>query len=149
MVEPNTAHTDMKKQERTKEDFLFSSRSRSTALLGLRGNSHGREDDGLGTLLEKRVLGDGLEGLLDVDGLLGRGLKERDIALGAAPRLETLVETTRVFSMSILLPMTTNGKRSGSRGAAWMRTRRAMLSRLSKVLATFTSNTSTQQSAPR
>lgn len=36
-------------------------------------------------LLGEGVLGDGLEGLLDVDGLLGRGLKVGNVALGLAP----------------------------------------------------------------
>jgi len=58
--------------------------------LGLGGDGHGREHDRLGTLLEKSVLGDGLESLLDVDGLLGRSLEEGDVTLGLAPLLKTL-----------------------------------------------------------
>jgi len=65
-----------------------SAASRTGLTLGSNGDR--REDDGLGTLLRKSVLGDGLESLFDVDGLLGRGLKERDVTLRGAPLLETL-----------------------------------------------------------
>ena len=41
-------------------------------------------------LLLKGLLGDSLEGLLDVDGFLGRGLEVGDVALGRAPRVGTL-----------------------------------------------------------
>lgn len=41
-------------------------------------------------VLLEGVLGDGLEGLLDIDGLLGRGLEEGDVALRVAPGLEAL-----------------------------------------------------------
>ena len=40
--------------------------------------------------LGEGVLGDGLEGLLHVDGLLGRGLEVGDLVLGVAPLLGAL-----------------------------------------------------------
>lgn len=51
-------------------------RARDHSLVGVELN--------LGLLLEG-VLGDRLERLLDIDGLLGRGLKVRDVTLGLAP----------------------------------------------------------------
>merc|ERR1719272_2296416 len=51
-------------------------------------------------------------------------------------------------SKSILLPKTTNGKFSGSRGEAWMRNSSRQLSNVSNVFATVTSNTRTQKAAP-
>ena len=56
---------------------------------------------------------------------------------------------TALFSKSILLPMTTKGKFSGSRGLAWIRNSSLQLSRERKVFGMVTSNTRTQQSAPR
>lgn len=56
---------------------------------------------------------------------------------------------TCLFSKSILLPSTTNGKFSGSRGLAWIKNSSLQLSRVLKVLGAVTSNTNTQQSAPR
>jgi len=138
-------------------------------------------------LLLQRLARDGLERLLDIDGFLGTGLKVRDSALLLAPRKRALLRhnalvlpasrvgtwsggTCRARScmhLSILLPSTTKGKLSGSRGPACQtfgskhrakrqrRRRRTciknssrQLLRLSKVLSTLTSNTSTQQSAP-
>jgi len=76
-------------QEQQKIVLTTASTARGTRLtLGRDGDS--REDDRLGTLLLKSVLGDSLEGLLDVDGLLSRGLEEGDVTLGCAPLLETL-----------------------------------------------------------
>ena len=43
-------------------------------------------------LLGEGVLGNGLEGLLNVDVLLGRGLKVGDVALGLAPGEGALLE---------------------------------------------------------
>lgn len=56
---------------------------------------------------------------------------------------------TCLFSKSILLPSTTKGKFSGSRGLAWIRNSSLQLSSVLKVLGAVTSNTRTQQSAPR
>lgn len=56
---------------------------------------------------------------------------------------------TCLFSRSILLPSTTKGKFSGSRGLAWIRNSSLQLSSVLKVLGAVTSNTRTQQSAPR
>ncbi|TNN40235.1 hypothetical protein EYF80_049609 [Liparis tanakae] len=50
---------------------------------------------------------------------------------------------------SILLPSTTKGKFSGSRGLAWIKNSSLQLSSVLKVLGAVTSNTRTQQSAPR
>lgn len=50
---------------------------------------------------------------------------------------------------SILLPMTTNGKCSASRGQAWMRNSSRQLSSVLNVFGTVTSQTRMQQSAPR
>lgn len=58
-------------------------------------------------------------------------------------------EHTCLFSKSILLPSTTKGKFSGSRGLAWIKNSSLQLSRVLKVLGAVTSNTRTQQSAPR
>ena len=55
---------------------------------------------------------------------------------------------TCLFSKSILLPRTTNGKFSGSLGLAWIRNSSRQLSSVLNELAFVTSNTSTQQSAP-
>ena len=41
--------------------------------------------------LTQRVLARGLESLLDVDGLLGRGLEIRDVSLGLTPSHRTLL----------------------------------------------------------
>lgn len=54
-----------------------------------------------------------------------------------------------LFSKSILLPSTTKGKFSGSRGLAWIKNSSLQLSRVLKVLGAVTSKTRTQQSAPR
>jgi len=70
--------------------FLTGTASTRGARLALRIDGDGGENDGLGTFLKKSVLGDGLESLLDVDGLLGRGFEEGDITLGLTPLLETL-----------------------------------------------------------
>lgn len=56
---------------------------------------------------------------------------------------------TALFSKSILLPSTTNGKWSGSRGLAWIRNSSRQESRFLNVLGAVVSYTSTQQSAPR
>lgn len=48
----------------------------------------------LGFLLEG-ILGDRLEGLFDVDGFLGRGLKVRNVALGLAPRHGSLLRNLK------------------------------------------------------
>lgn len=60
-----------------------------------------------------------------------------------------ILTITCLFSKSILLPSTTKGKFSGSRGLAWIRNSSLQLSSVLKVLGAVTSNTSTQQSAPR
>ena len=60
-----------------------------------------------------------------------------------------MAELTCLFSRSILLPSTTKGKFSGSLGLAWIRNSSLQLSKVLKVLGAVTSNTSTQQSAPR
>lgn len=52
-------------------------------------------------------------------------------------------------SRSTLLPRTTNGKLSGSRGLDWIRNSSLQLSRFLNVFGIVTSYTSTQQSAPR
>jgi hypothetical protein len=51
------------------------------------------------------------------------------------------LHTAREFSISILLPMTTKGKLAGSLGPACIRNSSRQLFMLSKVFATFTSNT--------
>lgn len=56
--------------------------------------------------------------------------------------------TLLLSSTSILLPNTTNGKLSGSRGEAWIKNSSLQLSSASKLLELLTSYTSTQQSAP-
>jgi len=73
-----------------KEIALTTASAASRTGLTLGGDGHSREHDGLGTLLRKSVLGNGLESLFDVDSLLGRGLEERDVTLGGTPLLETL-----------------------------------------------------------
>ena len=55
---------------------------------------------------------------------------------------------TALFSRSILFPMTTNGKFSGSRGDACIRNSSLQESSVLNVLGMVTSKTSTQQSAP-
>lgn len=55
---------------------------------------------------------------------------------------------TTLFSISHLLPSTTNGKFSGSLGDAWMRNSSLQLSKALNVLGAVTSKTKTQQSAP-
>lgn len=57
--------------------------------------------------------------------------------------------TARWASSSILLPRTTNGKLSGSLGAACARNSAFHVSRLSKLLGAVMSNTRTHASAPR
>jgi hypothetical protein len=56
----------------------------------------------IGLLLEC-ILGNGLEGLLDIDGFLGRSLKERNVALGLAPSHGTLVgDDTLVLEIDLV-----------------------------------------------
>ena len=55
---------------------------------------------------------------------------------------------TALFSRSTLLPRTTKGKLSGSRGLAWMRNSSRQESNVLNELGEVTSKTKTQQSAP-
>jgi len=70
--------------------FLTGTAAARGIRLALWRNSDSGEVHSLGTLLKKSVLGDGLESLLDVDSLLGRGFEEGDITLGGTPSLKTL-----------------------------------------------------------
>ena len=56
------------------------------------------------SFLLQSVLGDGLEGLFDVDGLLCRRLKVRDVAFGLAPGHGTFLRNLSPQMISILSP---------------------------------------------
>jgi len=83
-------HTSRCSNPRTKIAFLTRAAATRGIRLSLLRDSDGWENNGLRTFLGKSVLGDGLESLLDIDGLLGRSLEEGDITLGCTPLLKTL-----------------------------------------------------------
>ena len=123
--------------------------------------------------LSQSIFSNGLECLLNVDGFLGRCFEIRTVSSGLAESHGTLLRNLSwlgyqykaggnpqdlriaaltvllLSSRSILLPSTTKGKLSGSRGDAWTRNSSCQLFSESKLLVLLTSYTSTQQSAPR
>lgn len=122
------------------------------------------------------ILGNGLESLLNIQCLFRTCFKVRNVVFALTPLLSPLTwnldknvkckciriqsikstswkiisnKCTSRFSMSHLLPRTTNGKFSGSLGEAWMRNSSLQLSKDLNVFGAATSKTNTQQSAPR